>query len=177
MYTEEKPEETIESLMNRLKNKTVNHNKWKDYNKSILKNEIKLLLKRRNDLFNDIQLIATSVEMFKVQVDESPGMTYLDFVISAAATIFGTTVEDISSTSRKQEIINARQYIYSEVKSKDTSINLTTMGKMFNGVDFCHATVINSLKQHDRLHASDTLYRLKCGRCDQIIGKFLTKNK
>lgn len=105
-------------------------------------------------------------DYLKVSIDEK------ELIIKNCVKLFNTTIDRCKSKSRKAEDLFSRQLSQYIIKKRYDSISLTETGKIFS-TD--HATVINAIKQIDRLIEGNSFTTIRGVKFDVVETKKLIK--
>ena len=101
-----------------------------------------------------------TLELAKQIIDKyvkqsTPEIT-IDYIIKLVSSHFGISIEECKSTTRRREIVQARQFIMYLAK-KYTKISLTSIGLQCGNKD--HATVLHACKTINNLLETDKQFR------------------
>ena len=101
-----------------------------------------------------------TLELAKQIIDKyvkqsTPEIT-IDYIIKLVSNHFGISIEECKSTTRRREIVQARQFIMYLAK-KYTKISLTSIGLQCGNKD--HATVLHACKTINNLLETDKQFR------------------
>lgn len=88
----------------------------------------------------------------------APGILRFNDPFRLAAILFDITVEDIQSSKRDRDILNARAILYNYFK-QNNNYSLSKIGRMVGKRNY--ATVIHGLKQYNNLIETDKDFRDK----------------
>lgn len=174
-YTEEIIETKSDMLIRLSNNKKYRESKALAAKKIILKTNVKALKTQVKDLEKEVNYLLSNSKMIRLATDFTDKMSYIDFVKSVSAMVFGATVDELGLNTRREECVNARCYVYYKLRSIDSTITDGRLGGLFNGEPYNRSIIHRNLTRHKNYLDTDTLYVLKCERADKIIGKFLTR--
>lgn len=84
------------------------------------------------------------------------------------AKVFGISVEDISTKSRKRKYVNARCAFAHVLYDKNILRNASEIGRL---IDRDHSTVLNSLSNHDDFNTTDSFYHSQYKQVLKLVTK------
>lgn len=177
-------EETIDELMARLGSDLARRNtkvvtKFKpDFeikkDTKRLKKECEIAYNKLNDILGSIKVVVKEIKKVETSIkDEIVLMTYPDYLILCACTVFGTTRESINLKDRSIVNVNARNYIWADMKKRHDKTTLRELGELFDCEPFTHSNVFTGINKLDTLKESNTKFRVKCAHLDSLIDNFL----
>lgn len=120
-----------------------------------LRLELIELRKERKSIVKIIQSSLKVVNLSKVKEKDKVYKTYVEFIIDVVSTAFGTNPIDINSSSRKRELVYARNLLIFAIKKHKPNMSLDKIGLIVNRD---RTNCIHSVKSHSLDVVGDNQY-------------------